>query len=116
MPERIIAQDVEINGQIVLTENDQVLAAAGAVDPNCAVTVIDSAGAIALTLAPPIGNKRCIKYIYMRTDGGNATLTPTASTTLGFTTAVFGDVGDSLTLFYNGAVWVVLGGFGVTPS
>jgi hypothetical protein len=52
----------------------------------------------------------------MRTDGGNATLTPTASTTLGFTTAVFGDVGDSLTLFYNGAVWVVLGGFGVTPS
>jgi hypothetical protein len=116
MPERIIAQDVEINGQIVLTENDQVLAAAGAVDPNCAVTVIDSAGAIALTLATPIGNKRVFKHIYMRTDGGDATLTPTAGTTLGFTTAVFGDVGDSLTLWYNGAKWVVIAGFGVTPS
>ena len=112
--ENIIAQDVNINGQKVLQGGPQVLAAAGAVDPNCSETIIDSGAAIALTLATPTGNKKCDKLIYMRTDGGDATLTVAGG--LGFTTIVFGDVGDCAQLQYNGAKWVFTGGLGVTPS
>lgn len=112
--ENILAQDLGYAGQIHSTGEAEVIAAAGAVSPDCDESIIDSAGAIALTLAAPINNKKVRKKIYMRTDGGNATLTVALG--LGWTTIVFGDVGDSCELYFNGAKWVFLGGLGVTPS
>ena len=84
----------------------QTLAAAGAVNLTTAITRIDSAGAIALTLAD--GTNGQIKYIVMGTDGGDATLTPTTKT--GFSTITFNDAGDWVTLvFITTKGWIVVG-------
>lgn len=114
MPQNIEAVDVLVNGQIKYQATPQKMIAAGAVDPNCEMTDIQSGGAIALTLAAPINNDKCSKIIYMSVDGGDATLT--IATGLGFTTIVFGDVGDTARLQYNGTKWLFVGGLGVTPA
>lgn len=89
----------------------QTLAAAGAVDLTSVVTRIDSAGAIALTLAD--GTNGQIKIIVMGTDGGDATLTPTTKT--GFSTATFNDAGDgAVFVFITTKGWIVAGNNGVT--
>ena len=89
----------------------QTLAAAGAVNLTTLVTRVDSAGAIALTLAD--GTEGQIKFIVMGTDGGDATLTPTTKT--GFTTITFNDAGDGVTLvFISTKGWIVAGNNGAT--
>lgn len=89
----------------------QTLAAAGAVNLTTLVTRIDSAGAIALTLAD--GTNGQVKYIVMGTDGGDATLTPTTKT--GFSTITFNDAGDGVTLvFITTKGWIVVGNNGAT--
>ncbi len=89
----------------------QTLAAAGAVNLTTLVTRIDSAGAIALTLAD--GTNGQIKYIVMGTDGGDATLTPTTKT--GYSTITFNDAGDGVTLVYiTTKGWIVVGNNGAT--
>lgn len=89
----------------------QTLAAAGAVDLVTLVTRIDSAGAIALTLAD--GTNGQMKIIVMGTDGGDATLTPTTKT--GFSTITFNDAGDGVTLvFITTKGWIVCGNNGAT--
>lgn len=89
----------------------QTLAAAGAVNLTTLVTRIDSAGAIALTLAD--GTNGQVKYIVMGTDGGDATLTPTTKT--GYTTITFNDAGDGVTLvFITTKGWIVAGNNGAT--
>lgn len=89
----------------------QTLAAAGAVDLITPVTRIDSAGAIALTLAD--GTNGQIKFIVMGTDGGDATLTPTTKT--GYSTITFNDAGDGVTLvFITTKGWIVAGNNGAT--
>lgn len=89
----------------------QTLAAAGAVDLTTLVTRIDSAGAIALTLAD--GTNGQVKIIVMGTDGGDATLTPTTKT--GYTTITFNDAGDGVTLvFITTKGWIVAGNNGAT--
>lgn len=89
----------------------QTLAAAGAVDLTTLVTRVDSAGAIALTLAD--GTNGQVKIIVMGTDGGDATLTPTTKT--GFTTITFNDAGDGVTLaFITTKGWIVVGNNGAT--
>lgn len=89
----------------------QTLAAAGAVNLTTLVTRIDSAGAIALTLAD--GTNGQIKYIVMGTDGGDATLTPTTKT--GYSTITFNDAGDGVTLvFITTKGWIVAGNNGAT--
>lgn len=89
----------------------QTLAAAGAVNLTTLVTRIDSAGAIALTLAD--GTNGQMKIIVMGTDGGDATLTPTTKT--GFSTITFNDAGDGVTLvFITTKGWIVAGNNGAT--
>jgi len=89
----------------------QTLAAAGAVNLTTLVTRIDSAGAIALTLAD--GTNGQVKIIVMGTDGGDATLTPTTKT--GYSTITFNDAGDGVTLvFITTKGWIVAGNNGAT--
>lgn len=89
----------------------QTLAAAGAVNLTTLVTRIDSAGAIALTLAD--GTNGQIKVIVMGTDGGDATLTPTTKT--GYSTITFNDAGDGVVLtFITTKGWIVAGNNGAT--
>ncbi len=91
----------------------QTLAAAGAVNLTTLTTRIDSVGAIALTLAD--GTNGQIKNIVMGTDGGDATLTPTTKT--GYSTIVFNDAGDGVTLvFITTKGWIVTGNNGATIS
>jgi hypothetical protein len=66
-----------------------------------------------LTLAN--GTDGQVKMIVMVVDGGDATLTPTTKT--GFTTIVFNDIGDGVTLVYTTTTgWIVTGNFGATIS
>lgn len=89
----------------------QTLAAAGAVNLTTVITRIDSAGAIALTLAD--GANGQIKIILMGTDGGDATLTPTTKT--GYSTITFNDAGDGVVLtFITTKGWIVAGNNGAT--
>ena len=88
----------------------QALTAAGAVSIATLVTTIASAGAIALTLAN--GTAGQVKIITMITDGGDATLTP--ANLQGGTTLTFNDVGDTVTLVFNGTKWVVMANNGAT--
>jgi hypothetical protein len=91
----------------------QTLAAAGAVDLVNLTTRIDSVGAIALTLAD--GTNGQVKFIVMGTDGGDATLTPTTKT--GFSTIVFNDAGDGVSLvFITTKGWICTGNNGATIS
>lgn len=89
----------------------QTLAAAGAVDLVSLTTRVDSAGAIALTLAD--GTNGQVKIIVMGTDGGDATLTPTTKT--GYSTITFNDAGDGVNLvFITTKGWIVSGNNGAT--
>jgi hypothetical protein len=89
----------------------QTLAAAGAVNLTTLITRIDSAGAIALTLAD--GTNGQVKIIVMGTAGGDATLTPTTKT--GYSTITFNDAGDGVTLvFIFTKGWIVAGNNGAT--
>lgn len=88
----------------------QALTAAGAVSIATLLTTIASAGAIALTLAN--GTAGQVKIITMITDGGDATLTP--ANLQGGTTITFNDVGDTVTLVFNGTKWVVMANNGAT--
>lgn len=91
----------------------QALSGAGAVNLTTTSTVVTSTGANALTLAD--GTNGQIKTIVMAVDGGDATLTP--STKTGYTTIVFNDIGDGVTLqFFTTIGWIVVGSFGVTIS
>ena len=60
----------------------------------------------ALTLAD--GTEGQVKFIVMKTDGGDGTLTPT---NLGNgTTITFDDVGDSAFLLFTNSAWHFMGG------
>lgn len=114
-------KDASFGGTVAVTGNltasagviggVQTLAAAGAVNLTTLVTRIDSAGAIALTLAD--GTNGQVKIIVMGTDGGDATLTPTTKT--GYTTITFNDAGDGVVLvFITTKGWIVAGNNGAT--
>lgn len=79
---------------------------AGAVSVTSPITWIVSTGANALTLADGEEGQR--KFIIMKTDGGDATLTPT---NLGNgTTITFNDAGDSADLLFTNGEWYFMGG------
>lgn len=91
----------------------QALSGAGAVNLTTVVTKVTSTGANALTLAD--GTDGQIKIIVMVVDGGDATLTPTTKT--GYTTIVFNDAGDGVTLVFTTTTgWIVAGNNGATIS
>ena len=88
---------------------------AGAVPITAATVQISTgAGAAALTLAN--GTAGQMLTLVMTVDGGgDATLTPTTKT--GFTTIVFGDVGDAVVLQYFTTLgWMVVSNNGATVN
>jgi hypothetical protein len=89
----------------------QSLSGAGAVNVTDMFTSLTTSGVSqALTLAN--GTAGQLKVITHTVDGGSALLTPT--TPLGFSTITFTAVGDSVTLIYTAAGWVILASRGVT--
>ena len=70
-----------------------------------AVTLLQTTGAVATTLAngTVIGQ---LKIIVNDTDGGASELTP--ASTLGYTNIDFTDDGDSVTLMWTGTAWAVV--------
>jgi aspartate-semialdehyde dehydrogenase len=98
-----------ITGDVVATV--QSLSGAGAVNITDMMTSLTTTGASqALTLAN--GTVGQIKIITHTVDGGSAVLTPT--TKIGFSTVTFTAVGDSVSLIYSSAGWVIFGDKGVT--
>ena len=93
------------------SQTAQTLSGAGAVDVTSAITWVVTTGANALTLAN--GTEGQVKFIIMKTDGGNGTLTPSSSPA-NYSTIQFNDVGDSVQLLYTNAAWHIVGYHGVT--
>ena len=90
------ADQVQINATPVFGLT-QLLTGAGAVDVVSAITEIVTTGAQALTLADGVEGQ--IKFLVMKTDGGDGTLTPTnfgSGSTLTFNTA-----GDAAICYYS---------------
>ena len=90
----------------VATPTTQTLTGAGAVDIVSAMTLIVTTAANALTLAD--GAEGQEKFIVMKTDAADGTLTP-AHLKNG-TTITFDDVGDSAHLIFMDGAWVFMGG------
>jgi hypothetical protein len=98
-----------VTGDVIATV--QSLSGAGAVNITDMMTSLTTTGASqALTLAN--GTVGQIKIITHTVDGGSAVLTPT--TKIGFSTVTFTAVGDSVSLIYSSAGWVIFGDRGVT--
>lgn len=96
-----------------LTGSTQALSGAGAVNLTTVTTKVTSTGANALTLADGVDGQ--IKIILMVVDGGDATLTP--STKTGYSTIVFNDAGDGVTLVFTTTQgWICVGNNGATIS
>ena len=95
-----------ISGFETLNGTPQVLTGAGAVNLTTEITHIVTTGVNALTLADGVGAQK--KFIVMKTDGGDGTLTPT---NLGNgSTITFDDVGDSAYLVFTNSAWHFMGG------
>jgi hypothetical protein len=94
------------------TESQQFLSGlVGAVSPARQTTVVDTtAGAAVYTLADGLVGQE--KFIYMAVDNGTATITPT--NLLGWTSIDLTQVGDSVTLWFNGISWVIKATGGLT--
>lgn len=99
-------ESVRLDAPTICTQAPQVLSGAGAVDVTSAITHIVTTGANALTLAD--GEEGQEKFIVMKTDGGDGTLTPTNYAN--GTTLTFNDVGDSVHLLFTNGSWSWMGG------
>jgi len=93
-------------GLTIIGQTVQTLTGAGAVDITSMITHIVTTGADALSLAD--GEEGQSKYIVMKTDANDGTLTPT---NLGNGTSItFDDVGDSAQLLFTNGAWHFMGG------
>ncbi len=88
----------------------QTLTGAGAVSLLTYSTLLVTTAANALTLAA--GTEGQSKFIKMKTDGGDGTLTVT--NLQGGTTLTFNDAGDFVHLFYQDSKWNILTNSGAT--
>lgn len=79
---------------------------AGAISLTTTKTLIVTTGANALTLADGVEGQ--VKFLVMKTDGGDGTLTP--ANLYNGTTITFNDVGDSAHLVFIDGQWVFMGG------
>ena len=90
----------------VATPTTQTLTGAGAVDIVSAMTLIVTTSVDAFTLADGVEGQE--KFIVMKTDAADGTLTP--SNLKNGTTITFDDVGDSAHLIFMDGAWVFMGG------
>jgi len=105
---------VNLSGIQVLDGTPQEATATdAAISVTTAITHLDTTigACAAMTLAD--GAEGQMKYIVMTVDNGDATITPTnlfgAATTIKFTA-----IGQSCTLMFTGAAWVITGYYGIT--
>ena len=103
------ADNVQINATPVFGLT-QSLSGAGAVDVVSAITEIVTTGANALTFADGVEGQ--IKFLVMKTDGGDGTLTPTNFAS--GSTITFNDVGDTAFLLFTNGNWQLISHFGCT--
>ena len=105
------ADNVQINATPVFGLT-QALSGAGAVDVVSAITEVVTTGANALTIGAGVEGQ--IKFIVMKTDGGDGTLTPASFT--GGSTITFNDVGDSVLLLFTNSSWFLIANNGCTVA
>lgn len=103
----------DMAGVLEMQTTQQILTGPGAVDLTSRTTILVTTGADALTLANGafVGQR---KSVYMRTDGGDGTLTP--ATPNGFATITFNDVRDSVELEWTAAGWIIISNTGATVA
>lgn len=109
-PSTAVFTEVTVNDKII--GGVQTLSGAGAVNLTDPITEVTTTGTDALTLANGVAGQ--IKIVTMVVDGGDGTLTPT--TPLGYSSITFDAIGDSVTLVYTSAGWVVVGVNGATVN
>lgn len=98
----IEAKRLRISERLELT-GFETITAAGAISVILPVSYLETTGAIAITLAN--GYEGQVKVIVMRTDGGDATLTPTNLTD--GTTVTFDNYDYWIGIFHAGS-WVTI--------
>lgn len=96
----------------VLASGTQTLTGAGAVNVTQRNTLLVTTGANALTLAN--GSEGQLKFIRMKTDGGDGTLTPVSLQ--GGTTITFNDAGDFVELYFLDGKWNIISNSGCTVA
>jgi hypothetical protein len=82
------------------------------VNTTAAVTYVTTTGSATLSFGDGVQGQE--KTITMITDGGDAVLTP--SSTAGFTTITFNDVGDTVRLIFLNTKWRILSNYGATVA
>jgi hypothetical protein len=102
------------NGYLRLSSTPQALTGSGSlvVNTTAAVTYVTTTGSATLSLGDGVQGQE--KTITMITDGGDAVLTP--SSTAGFTTITFNDVGDTVRLIFLNTKWRILSNYGATVA
>jgi hypothetical protein len=102
------------NGYLRLSSTPQSLSGSGSlvVNTTAAVTYVTTTGSATLSFGDGVQGQE--KTITMITDGGDAVLTP--SSTAGFTTITFNDVGDTVRLIFLNTKWRILSNYGATVA
>jgi hypothetical protein len=102
------------NGYLRLSSTPQSLSGSGSlvVNTTAAVTYVTTTGSATLSFSDGVQGQE--KTITMITDGGDAVLTP--SSTAGFTTITFNDVGDTVRLIFLNTKWRILSNYGATVA
>ena len=102
------------NGYLRLSSTPQSLSGSGSlvVNTTAAVTYVTTTGSTTLSFGDGVQGQE--KTITMITDGGDAVLTP--SSTAGFTTITFNDVGDTVRLIFLNTKWRILSNYGATVA
>jgi hypothetical protein len=110
---RMRMKDDAGNVHTIPVESQDIQTGAGAVSVQTRTTILVTTGANALSLANGlyVGQR---KTVYMRTDGGDGTLTP--ATPNGFATITFNDVRDVAELEWTAAGWIIVGVAGATVA
>lgn len=104
--------DFTSTGKVIHGGTPQTLTGAGAVNLTTYATLLVTTAADALTLAD--GTEGQHKYIQLKTDGGDGTLTPT--NLRGGTTITFDDAGDFVLLYFIDGEWSILSNSGCTVA
>ena len=87
------------------SDTPQTLTGAGAINATTSITHVVTTGSNALTIADGVKAGQ-VKYVIMKTDGGDGTLT--GANVIG-TSVVFADAGDTASLIWTNSKWYVLG-------
>lgn len=99
-----------LNGVKVVLGNPSTLTTSGAISVDKSYVKLNSSGgAIAATLADGLDGQMLV--ITMTVAGNNAVVTP--SNAAGFTTLTFNSVGDTATLVFSEADWMLMSSYGV---